>query len=76
VKQHADLPDDSVFAERMFMPGCAYPCMMIMINQFWPLEPYPILALAPNADIGFRLMVNSLWLSRAEWPRLAALTVK
>jgi hypothetical protein len=27
--------DDSVFAERMLMPVCAYPYMMIMINEVW-----------------------------------------
>ena len=28
----SDSADDSVFAERMFMLGCAYPWAMIMIN--------------------------------------------
>jgi hypothetical protein len=42
--------DDSVLAELMLMPDCAYPCMMIMINEVWPFEPYPLLALAPIAE--------------------------
>ena len=32
------------------MPGCAYPCMMITINEALLLEPYPLLAPAPNGS--------------------------
>jgi hypothetical protein len=30
-----------VFAERMFMLGCAYPFAMIMINEVWALSRIP-----------------------------------
>src|SRR5215472_662123 len=33
--------DDSVFAERMFMLGCAYPCAKIVINEVWALSRIP-----------------------------------
>jgi hypothetical protein len=36
--EHAD---DSVLAGRMLMPGCAYPCTIIMINEVWPLSRIP-----------------------------------
>ena len=31
----SDFADDSVSAERIFMLGCAYPCVKIMINEVW-----------------------------------------
>jgi len=42
--------DDSVFAQRMLIPDCAYPCMMIMIDEVWPLGPCRFQALAQIAE--------------------------
>ena len=42
--------NDSVFAQHMLIPDCAYPCMMIMIDEVWPLGPCRFQALAPIAE--------------------------
>jgi len=39
-----------VFAQHMLIPDCAYPCMMIMIDEVWPLGPCRFQALAPIAE--------------------------